>query len=183
MRGAAAGLLSRLCASALAATVSMLQYVETADVAVPAALAGLSNLQRCCLDFLVPEEGVAAPPLPAGPWLASLRWLYYEIGGLITSTAALQAAAALDFLEGGTFYNTKKVDWASPVAAGFFDWLAQHPPLRRVYFDAAGRKAFDSGFFAAHAMRLARRRPSLELEGFLRPIGDAASMLDLIQRS
>ncbi len=143
---------------------------------MPAALASLSNLQRCFLDLETDEA--AAPPLPSGPWLASLRWLHYKIGGLISSTAALQAAAALEFLEAGTSFCSN-VDWASPAAAAFFDWLAQHPPLRRVYFDAAEGGAFDSGRFAAHVMGL-RRRPALELEGFLSPNGQVQSMYELI---
>ena len=149
---------------------SLLQIVFARGAAVPAALAGLPNLQLCYLDIVCN----AAPPLPARPWLASLRWLHYNVDGLVVSTAALQAAAALDFLEGSTFIS-KEVDWSSPAADAFFDWLAQHPPLRRVYFDAAEGGAFDSGVFATHVMRLAGRRPSLELEGDAEP-----DMRDLI---
>lgn len=43
----------------------------------PAALAGLPNLQRCYLHgYYVAPPGAGAdeaPPLPGGPWLASLR--------------------------------------------------------------------------------------------------------------
>ena len=159
----------------LAATAPMLQNLETADAAVPAALSGLSNLQCCYLDLLVSEEGGVAPPLPAGPWLASLRWLHYNVDGLARSTTSLRAASALDFLEGGALDNSQKVVWSCPAAAAFFDWLAQHPPLRRVYFDAAEGGAFDSGVFATHVMRLGRRRPSLVLEGDAEP-----DMRDLI---
>ena len=155
----------------------MLQIVSTEDAAVPTALAGLSNLQRCYLELSVGSNGVA-PPLPAGPWLASLRWLHYDIDGLLSSTTVLPAAAALEFLEAGTFF-VSNVDWASPAAAAFFDWLAQHPPLRRVYFDAAAGRAFDSGRFAAHVMGL-RCRPALVLQGFLSPNGQVPNMYELI---
>lgn len=131
----------------------------TDDVAVPAALAGLSNLQHCHLRLQAGDD-IATPPLPAGPWLASLRWLHYPICGLVSSTAALQAAAALEVLKAGC--SETEVDWTSPAAAAFFDWLAQHPPLRRACFDGKGR-AFDSGYFAAHVAWLARRRLGLEI--------------------
>ena len=110
----------------------LLQIVLTEDTAVPA-LAGLSNLQRCYLHLEVPD-GDAAPPLPAGPWLANLRWLHYPIDGLVVSTATLQATTTLEFLEAAE--SEQIIDWRSPAAADFFGWLAQHPPLRRLFFEA-----------------------------------------------
>ncbi len=137
----------------------LFQVVLTEDDEVPAALAGLSSLQRCCL-YIYAGNNVASPPLPAGPWLASLRWLRYNIDGLVSSTATLEAAAALEFLETGS--SSLEINWRSTAAASFFDWLAQHPPLRRVYLDPAGR-TFNSGLFAAQVARLCRRRPGLDL--------------------
>jgi len=150
----------------------LLQVVMTNDAAVPAALAGLSNLQRCNLE--VQTDEAAAPPLPAGPWLASLRWLSYPICGLVSSTAALRDAAALEYLE--TINSWVAVfERESDPAADFFDWLAQHPPLRRVHLEDRGGQAYHTPFFAAHVERLGRRRPSLVLEE-----ADVAGMFDLL---
>ena len=136
----------------------------THDAAVPAALAGLSNLQRCYMHLYAGDDGLA-PPLPAGPWLASLRWLRYNVDGLISSTATLRAATALEFLDAGNSDSSTAIDWRSAAAAAFFYWLEDHPPLRLVYFDTAGGQLFDSGDFAAHVMWLCRRRPSMGLVG------------------
>ena len=140
----------------------LLQVVMTDDVEVPAALAGLSQLQLCYL-YLYVEIDAAAPPLPAGPWLASLRWLRCNVDGLMSSTGALGAAAGLQFLQAA--HSSLSVDWASPAAAAFFDWVEQHPPLCRMQFEATSGQTFNSGHFAARVMRLGRRRPALVLEG------------------
>ena len=137
------------------------QLLNTYDYAVPAALSGLSNLQRC----YVALEGVGQVALPAASWLRSLRWLHFHVGGLVSSAAVLQAATALEFVEAGND-SSGRIQWSGPAAAAFFDWLAQHPPLCRIYFDTCRGSLFDSGAFAAHVMRLCHRRPALVLEGF-----------------
>lgn len=143
----------------------MLQNIQTADFEVVAALAGLSKLQLCSLDLHVLRDDTA-PPLPAGPWLASLSRLHYNVGGLISSTAVLQNAAALEFLSAGNSRFAKLIDWYSRATIAFFDWLAEHPPLRCVFFDVTHGRLFNSGFFAAHIMQLWRHRPSLDVSAF-----------------
>ena len=58
------------------------------------------------------------------------------------------------------------MDWRSPRATAFFDWLAQHPPLRRLSFDARWDEAdnFDWPQFVKQLMRLWRRRPLLAMD-------------------
>lgn len=81
----------------------------------------------------------------------------------MSSGAALRAATALEVVAAQGSYE--KMDWRSPDAIAFFDWLAQHPPLRRAVFDTNGDgDSFDSGVFAAHIARLLRRRPDLRVD-------------------
>ena len=133
----------------------------------PAALAGLSALQRCYLmrtDKQEAEEG-EAQPLPAGPWLRNLRWLGAGIDNLARSTAVLQQAAALEFVEVCDTKQAQQVGWLAPGPTALCDWLAQHPPLRKASFlasDGLGPSlAFDSRGFAASLAQLCRRRPAL----------------------
>lgn len=120
---------------------------------LPDTIAGLPNLQRCC------SWSCFEGPLPAGPWLRSLHWLDTELDTLASSLAVLRAAPALEFLDvgsGGDF------DWGSPAAAALVDWLAQHPPLRRVCFDEwCWRDAINPGLFDVSIAQLRCRRPGL----------------------
>lgn len=157
----------------------MLQLIETHDIAVPAALASLPSLKYCYLSLLIGSGAAPAPPpLPAGPRLANLRWLHYDASGLVSSTAVLHAATALEFLEAG---YSSRVDWGSPAAATFFDWLASHPPLRRVSFDLHFDHFGSYIVLAAHRERLLRRRPGLEVRCGVLSNDDNYIMLDLMR--
>ena len=152
----------------------MLQLIDTADTAVPATLANLSSLQYCYLDVSGMD---AVAPLPAGPWLASLRWLHYSAGGLASSTAVLRAATSLEFVE----TDDGQLDWGSLAATGLFTWLASHPPLRRVRFDFSTRHSASSGFFVTLRERLCLCRPGLEVSGGVSYGDDAdAGMYELM---
>lgn len=144
----------------------MLQLIDTADTAVPATLANLSSLQYCYLDVSGMD---AVAPLPAGPWLASLRWLRAGVDTLASNTAVLQGATALERLEVGEPY-AMRFNWRPPAVTSFFKWLAQHPPLQRVSFGgenpgygSEAASVFDSTAFARRLQLLAHRRPALQL--------------------
>ncbi len=142
----------------------MLQEIIGGELDPPTALAGLTNLQRCNWQAAGGADAVA---LPAGPWLHSLRWLAADIATLVNSLDALQQSAALQLLcIHGTHFH-EEFNWRSPAAAAFFDWLAQCPSLEVVSFEehlhVSSASAFDSRHFASLLLRLARRRPALQL--------------------
>lgn len=131
------------------------QVLDVSELGLPAALPSLPRLQRCYLDKLIFEA------LPPGPWLHSLRWLGAPLGALIHSVATLRAAPALEYVCAESRGNEAEI-WGSPAAAGLFNWLARHPPLRRVCFNAlATQTAYNSLKFTAHVSQLARDRPAL----------------------
>ena len=130
----------------------------------PAGLSGLSCLQLCDLmhvyrhgaDGEAEDEGA---PLPAGPWLASLRWLSVNVSTLLSSTALLPAMAGLECVS--LHYSPGAQNrWWMPAAHAFFDWAARHPPLRRLSLEC-GSAASGSEDFVMHLVRLCRRRPGL----------------------
>ncbi len=149
------------------------QILEVEDLALPQGLAGLPRLQRCYLGEL------AAAALPAGPWLAGLRWLAADQDTLIASSAVLRAAPALELLESCSSefdaetdcdplepeLQPPATDWRSPAAAAFFDWLARHPPLRHTCFRfRITRTAPLSQVFLERLAQLRRSRPGLQVQ-------------------
>lgn len=136
--------------------IAVPQALDVGLLGLPAALARLPQLHRC---FLVRSSNEV---LPAGPWLARLRFLSAAAGTFISSTALLSGAAALEVVK--LDVCGQDVDWGSPAAAAFFGWLAQHPPLRHVLFSGIYCiKDFGPGF-QAHLALLLRSRPALEVQ-------------------
>lgn len=131
------------------------------DVIMPA-MSGLSQLQLCHVSNYPINGGEAeAVPLRSGPWLCGLRWLCADLNTLLRSTAVLQAATALESISIG-HSPSAVVDWRSPAATAFFDWLASHPPLRRLGVDLKyPAKLIESSAFVVRLMQLWRRRPAL----------------------
>ena len=132
---------------------------------LPPALSGLSRLRLCHLEHRgrLAEGAACAPLLPGGPWLRSLQWLSVGPGTLLSSTAVLQGVTALECVT-VAYSPTAKIDWGSSAVAAFFDWLARHPPLRRLSFDAARLSAqpmLGSIDFVVHMTHLGRQRPVL----------------------
>ncbi len=134
------------------------QVLQGIPEVAPAALSGLSRLQLCHLD-----TAYKAFALPSGPWLRSWRWISAGFAALISSTEALHEAAELECV---SIAHTSEVtvDWQSPAPAAFFDWLAHHPPLRRLCLDWSD--VYDSDIvvqkdFLLLLGQLWRRRPSL----------------------
>ena len=123
-------------------------------------MAGLPRLQRCYLCIRSPTL-----PLPAGPWLASLRWLGVGLSNLANSTAVLRHAAALEFVE---LIGDGELEWRSPAAAQLLNWLAQHPPLRTVTCDQwCGTGDPAPSAFDASLAGLRARRPGLAVHVLL----------------
>lgn len=152
---------ARLC-SPVAALLLALQVLFCRDGLGPVlpALSGLSRLQLCSLD----AQWRCVPALPGGPWLASLRWLSSGISSPVSSTAALQQAAALETLS-AAHCAQECVNWASPEAAAFVDWLATHPPLRCLSLEAGECSGWlNSPNFLLQFAQLWRRRPALQLQ-------------------
>lgn len=146
-----------------------LQVLNGRGLTLPAALAGLSRLQRC---FLCRTDSLAAvvgdrPQLPAGPWLRNLQWLGIDAGLLDGCVAALGTAPALEFVEVVDTGSQPRLELRhSPAAAAFFGWLAQHPPLARVSFEtqvSAPNSTFASQAFAMRLLQLGRSRPGLRV--------------------
>ena len=144
---------------------SRLQVLGGELLELPNTLASLPQLQRCYLDL------DSSPPLPSGPWLASLRWLAASVHSLIRSTAVLSAAPNLELVE---VMGNSDFDWSSRAAAALFDWLAQHPQLRRVCFNsscweyAADHRGFEAGVAQLRSRRKglqAHWRAALDAEG------------------
>lgn len=142
----------------------LLQVIDAVvePASLPPSLAGLPHLQLCQLSFAYPQFGyAAAAPLPGGPWLHSLRWLSIGISSLMRSTAVLRAATALECIS-IVHSPAAATNWHSPAASTLFDWLARHPPLRRLSIQADCSLApFSSVAFAAQVRWLRSRRPAL----------------------
>ena len=125
---------------------------------LPPALGRLPHLKRLYLR----DVGEAA--LPGGPMLRSLRWLSADIHVLLNNLQTLPAAAALEYVAVADSLGGK-IDWGSAAMTGLFSWLAQHPPLRRLSFDALWHedKQFDCPWFVIRVLQLVRRRPELSI--------------------
>ena len=152
---------SRLCSheTALLLALQVLCCNDDLGPVLPA-LSGLSRLQLRSLD----SPAFPAPVLPGGPWLASLRWLSASIDALVSSTAALQQAAALETLS-AAHCAQQCVNWASPEAAAFFDWLASHPSVRDLSLEAGECSGWlNCPNFLLQFAQLWRRRPALQLQ-------------------
>lgn len=95
---------------------------------VPVALGSLSRLQRLSFSMWHADE-LNYAGLPAGPWLASIRWLGLPWPVLEHSAAAVVANAPnLEFLCSNTLPETPLVNdhyWCR-----FWRFLTTHPPLR-----------------------------------------------------
>ncbi len=147
---------------------------------LPAALSSLSRLQLCHLERWDERETAAqVVTLPSGPWLGSLRWLSADIGTLLSSVEALHTAAALECVSvAESSADSPAIDWSSLAAAAFFDWLAHHPPLRRLSIEWPGSESSEltitKGFLVQFA-QLCRRRPSLVVH-FLGPTTEGQSL-------
>ena len=147
-------------------TLPLLLQALGADIGLdplPPALSGLSRLRLCHLEYGgLPANGFNyAPPLPGGSWLHSLQWLSVGIGTLLSSTAVLQAATVLECVSIANSH-TASMDWGSPTADAFFDWLARHPPLLFLSLDAHwSAKLFVAQDFLVRIVQLCRRRPAL----------------------
>jgi hypothetical protein len=128
------------------------------------ALSSLSRLQLCELENDgYDDAGGQLAPLPVGPWLHSLRWLSTNDNTLLRSLPALQAAAAFECISIELTPPSRSHDWCPPAAAAFFDWLARHPPLRRLCL-ACYSEDLAPLEIVQHLMRLCRYRPDLAIE-------------------
>lgn len=134
---------------------------EDLDMLLPA-VSGLSSLQLCSLWRLAGSAGAA--PLPAGPWLHSVRCLAACAGTLLSSAAAMRGAAALQSL--AILYAAPlECDWWSPDADALLECLARHPALRRVYLPATlNQSPEQAGQLLAWACHLSRGRHAKVLE-------------------
>ncbi|KAI7837487.1 hypothetical protein COHA_008678 [Chlorella ohadii] len=155
-------------ASAGVAVLTRLQHWECHinNEAAAQALAGaLPHLAG--LTYLIVQGRNELNPLPAAlgelAHLESLECLGVGIDTLLSSASVLQQATRLRHLG---LHNASgcEVDWESPTAAIFFDWLACRPPLRCLTVDeddVENMKAFETASFLVRIMQLWRRRPSL----------------------
>ncbi|PRW21009.1 small GTP-binding [Chlorella sorokiniana] len=134
---------------------------------LPAAMSGLSQLRLCCIWDTPTDDNAAVLPLPAGPWLQRLEWLATSAEKLLYSTSVLEHAAALECVS--VLGRPKAaIDWHSQAASAFFDWLAQHPPLRCMSLEAWS-DAFGKAQFLVHVLQLCRERPELIVQAVEAP--------------
>lgn len=115
------------------------------------AVAGLSCLQRLCLDDGGP------PSLPAGQWIGSLRELGTSWACLCSSTQALAAAAQLQHV---AVLERSDADSVRANRA-FFAWAAAHASLRSLHFYLQGD--MPKGLRTAVG-RLQKQRPELAVQ-------------------
>ncbi len=134
----------------------------------PAALAGLSSLQRCILEYST-HEGVLPTPLPPGPWAASLRSLGASLDVLARSTGLLSEATQLTRL---ALTHTSMENHGQEA---FWEWAGSHPSLRRLQIEA-GEEA-DLSDATLHAIgSLAHQRPELDVTTVLTDTWDRTSL-------
>ncbi|PRW32686.1 LRR receptor-like kinase family [Chlorella sorokiniana] len=124
----------------------------------PAAVAGLSRLQRCCLGSADYAGNPEMPPiaLPPGPWAASLRELGASLDVLQHSAGTLAAATQLTRLAitGGSFKGHQQ--------AAFWEWARIHPLLRKLQIEFLHEAELPGA--AVHAIcSLSRQRPALDV--------------------
>ena len=125
--------------------------------AVPAALAGLSRLQRCCLGkagFTAADLPLTA--LPAGPWAASLCSLGVTAALLPRSLNVLSSATQLTRLAiTAGEYKLLRED-------AFWEWAQHHPPLQQLQMDVGAEDQLP-GAVLHHVCCLAQGRPGLKI--------------------
>lgn len=101
----------------------------------PAAVASLPKLQRLCL-----LGSNVSGTLPAGPWLDNLRWFGAPWALLEAGIGTLAAARHLEYLSSVTMPSFIAFNVGGPRAqrwAAFWDFAAEHPPLRCLGIDTA----------------------------------------------
>lgn len=148
--------------------LQMLSPSTSFDALLPA-LSGLSRLRLCSLERTYGDQTdpLHMAPLPAGPWLCGLQWLSIDLGTLLISTTVLVEAAALECIS-ITNRGRMIVDWSSQAATDVFDWLAAHPPLRRLSFDDgdnfALQRMVSSPDFQVQITQLGRHQPAVQVQ-------------------
>ncbi|KAI7836518.1 hypothetical protein COHA_009619 [Chlorella ohadii] len=124
----------------------------------PAALAGLTRLQRCCLDANCPARNADPPPtpLPPGPWAASLRSLGASLDVLALSTGVLSAATQLSRLA------VARSSLNDIEQEAFWEWAGGHPSLQRLQIEV-GAQVTVPGATVQTLTMLAQELPQLEV--------------------
>lgn len=88
----------------------------------PTSLLGLRGLQALAL-----ERRRQAAPLPAGPWLRSLRW---AVLSTVAAAVALPALTAATRLEGLSLESHSGLEEVRPCLLAWLAWAPQQPALR-----------------------------------------------------
>ena len=129
---------------------------------LPLSLASLSRLQHLSIDFITfPKEPSVRLPLPAGPWVSSLRVLGAPFCVLSPSIELLRSASQLEHLACfGPPTLTAKTAAGSASWDAFFGFLASHPPLRCFTTESGQGNSFPHTFMTG-LCRLQRSRPGL----------------------
>lgn len=131
----------------------------------PAALSGLSHLQR----FSWRSSQDAAGPLPAGPWLTSLRRVALHASVAACSVDALSAAPKLECL-GAWELNT-----AAPAQASMLQRMVALPSMQRLGFCTQHPFCLGQHDLAAALGAALREKP----DGFLIMYDDAEGVQQL----
>lgn len=148
---------------------------EDHSPSVPPAVAALPQLQRCsltfyCMDSGAPLQGAWLPPLAALPF-DSLRWLALPLQLALASQPVLAQAHRLHTLclELSEMETSDAYD--SGQWAGFWRFVASHPPLRCLLYQASeGEDPGPAVFMLLDALLLLqRRRPALEVRRLVDP--------------
>lgn len=160
--------------------MQVLSKVCYGDFKLPA-MQGPPQLQYCYMVVTAPH--MYGPwPLPAGSWLAGLRWLAASLGSLLAAGAGLRAAAALEVVE-VLCSEFDDAHWVRIKHGPLFDWLAGHPTLRRVVFRGCDSNLDDPSDFQAAVAKLRSQRPDLHVHCCdLDEGGDGQTFLEVLDR-
>ena len=132
---------------------------------LPVSLGCLSQLQRFAWHGFPLED----PALPAGPWLASLRWLSVPADAAACSMPALAAASNLEFLAARDFGSLPGCKQLPLV-----HWTERHPALKTLCLGTRTAKVEMDCEVLEALLGAQRRRPDLLIEHTL----PGAQMLD-----
>jgi len=140
------------------------------------ALAGLSRLQRLCIDGEF--DSGADLSLPQGPWLASIRRLGLPWAGLEPAAGVLRRAPCLEYLCVFIHHDFPGYCCTAPGAHPLWELAATHPPLRLLGFCVTWNHSRFTGVpsVAGAAATLKVRRPQLRL-GIFQSDADANTVL------
>lgn len=131
---------------------------------LPRGVTALRHLRR--LSFSTYADGPVETSLPAGPWLAQLRWLGLPWQMAVPAAASLATATQLQHL---CLFALPPYDLCSDQGVAPEQWAAfwramqAHPCVRSLFYKVAQGKAVVPSAFVDGLLQLGRRRPEMRI--------------------